>query len=81
MCTHVCTGVCVYALHGVEDVGKWEFTGHLGLESLVRRDSMEGETSWGKARGREDRRMRSVLIWQDRTLLTPSFLLMADQPG
>ena len=38
-------------MHGFEDVGIREFSGHIDLESLVRRDNMEEENLVGKGQG------------------------------
>lgn len=38
-------------MHGFEDVGIREFSGHVGLESLVRRDNMEEENLVGRGQG------------------------------
>lgn len=56
-------------VHVFEDVGMREFSRHIGLESLVRRDNMEEDDLLGK----EDGRMASVFPWWDRTLLDAMF--------
>lgn len=42
--------VCV-CMHGVGDAKIWELTGQCGLETLVRRASLEGEHRMGKGQG------------------------------
>lgn len=76
MCTrmHAC-------MHGVRDVGLWALFGLWGLENLVRMESTKDKTEWGKAPGERGLQDEVSAHWQDRTFLTPSFLLMADEPG
>lgn len=60
-------------MHVFEDVGIRESSGHTGLESRVRRDNTEEDYLLGKAGGREDCGMVSVLTWRDRALFDATF--------
>lgn len=66
--------VCVRArahahAHVFEDVGIREFSRHIRLESLVRRDNMEEDDLLGKGEGERGLQMTSAFPWWDRTLL------------
>ena len=74
----VCVCACVrarYHAHVFEDVGIREFSRHIGLESLVRRDNMEEDGLLGKGEGERGLQMTSAFLWWDRTLLDAVFFV------
>lgn len=79
MCVRACMHACV---HVFEDVGMREFSRHIGLESLVRRDNMEEDDLLGKGEGERGRQDGvSVPLVGQNPFGCHVFLLMVDKSG
>lgn len=72
-CVWVCMSVCARAGLGMWGYGSWPDA--VDRKSWWERRPWKENTEWGKARGSEACRVRSVFIWQERTLVDTIFFV------